>query len=117
MKYIKYTFWGIVAVCLVIVGMANRDIVTLRAMPEVLAGPLGVSPDINMPLFMAIFIGVGIGLLIGFLWEWVREHRIRADARAKAREVQALQREVDTLKDQKHEGKDDVIALLDKKAS
>ena len=114
MKYIKYTFWGIVAICLVIVGMANRGIVTLRAMPEALAGPLGVSPDIELPLFMAIFFGVGIGLLIGFLWEWVREHRMRADARAKAREVETLRREVDTLKDQKHEGKDDVIALLDK---
>ena len=114
MKYIKYTFWGIVAICLIIVGMANRGIVTLRAMPEALANPLGVSPDIELPLFMAIFIGVGIGLLIGFLWEWVREHRIRADARAKARENVALKREVDALKEQKHEGKDEIVALLDK---
>jgi len=114
MKYIKYTFWVIVAICLIIVGMANRGIVTLRAMPETLAGPLGISPDIQMPLFMVIFIGVGVGLLIGFLWEWVREHRVRADARAKGREVDALKREVDTLKEQKHEGKDEIVALLDK---
>ncbi len=114
MKYIKYTFWAIVAICLVIVGMANRGIVTLRAMPEALAAPLGISPDIDMPLFMAIFIGVGIGLLIGFLWEWVREHRVRSDARAMGRERDALQREVDSLKDQKNEGKDEIVALLDK---
>ena len=114
MKYIRYTFWGIVAICLIIVGMANRDIVTLRAMPEALAAPLGISPDIDMPLFMAIFIGVGLGLLIGFLWEWVREHRMRADARAKSREVDALKREVDALKTEKHEGKDEIVALLDK---
>lgn len=114
MKYIRYTFWAIVAICLVIVGMANREIVTLRAMPEALATPLGISPDIQMPLFMAIFIGVGIGLLVGFLWEWVREHRMRVDARAKGREVDALKREVDSLKEQKHEGKDEIVALLDK---
>lgn len=114
MKYIRYTFWAIVAICLVIVGMANRGIVTLRAMPEVLAGPLGISPDIELPLFMAIFVGVAIGLMIGFLWEWVREHNVRADARAKAREVDALRREVNSLKDQKHEGKDEIVALLDK---
>lgn len=114
MKYIKYTFWAIFAICLIILGMANREIVTLRALPETLAGPLGISPDIQMPLFMAIFIGVGIGLLVGFLWEWVREHRVRADSRAKSREVDALQREVDSLKDQKHEGKDEIVALLDK---
>ena len=100
MKYVKYTFWGIVAIALVIVGMANRGIVTLRAMPEALASPLGISPDIE--------------LLIGFLWEWVREHRVRADARAMSRERDLLQREVDSLKDQKHEGKDEIVALLDK---
>jgi len=116
MKYIKYAFWGIVAIVLIIVGMANRGIVTLRAMPEVLAEPLGMSPDIEMPLFMAIFIGVGIGLLIGFLWEWVREHRMRADARAMGKERDALKREVDTLKEEKHEGKDEIVALLDKTA-
>lgn len=114
MKYIKLTFWGIVAICLIIVGMANRGIVTLRALPEVLANPLGISPDIEMPLFMAIFIGVGIGLLIGFLWEWLREHRIRTDARAKTREVAALKQQVDTLTTEKHEGKDEIVALLDK---
>lgn len=114
MKYIRYTFWGVVAIALIIVGMANRDIVTLRAMPEALANPLGISPDIQMPLFMAIFIGVGVGLLIGFLWEWVREHRMRADARAKGREVDTLKREIDSLKEQKHEGKDEIVALLDK---
>lgn len=114
MKYIRYTFWGIVAIALVIVGMANRDIVMLRALPEGLASALGLSPDIELPLFMVIFIGVGLGLLIGFLWEWVREHNVRADARAKSREIAALQREIDSLKDEKHEGKDEIVALLDK---
>ena len=114
MKYIRYTFWAIVAICLIIVGMANRDIVTLRAMPELLATPLGMSPDIELPLFMAIFIGVGIGLLIGFLWEWVREHKVRSVAKAKGREVDALKRQVDTLTTEKHEGKDEIVALLDK---
>jgi len=114
MKYIKLMFWGIIAICLVVVGAANRGIVTLRALPEFLAGPLGMSPDIELPLFMAIFIGIGIGLLIGLLWEWVREHNIRTDARAKGREVNALKRQVDSLQTEKHEGKDEIIALLDK---
>lgn len=114
MSYIRYTFWAIVAICLIIVGVANRGIVTVRALPEALATPLGLSPDIELPLFMVIFAGVGIGLLIGFLWEWIREHRIRSDARVKARQVDALKREVDSLKTEKHEGKDEIVALLDK---
>lgn len=114
MKYIRYTLLAVVALCLIVVGMANHDIVTLRALPEVFATPLGVSPEIELPLFMAIFIGVGLGLLIGFLWEWVREHRVRSDVRAKNRELNTLQREIDGLKTEKHEGKDEIIALLDK---
>ncbi len=114
MKYILYTFWGLVGICLILVGIANRDIVTVRAMPEMIASPFGISPDIELPLFMVIFAGVGLGLLIGFLWEWVREHRIRAESRAKSREVAELQRQIDRMTDEKHKGKDDIIALLDK---
>ncbi|AGI69377.1 hypothetical protein OAN307_c39490 [Octadecabacter antarcticus 307] len=114
MKYIRYAFWGIVAIALIIVGMANRGIVTLHAIPEALAGPLGISPEIQIPLFVAIFVGVAIGLLIGFFWEWVREHGIRAGARARGHELNALKREVDSLKTEKHEGKDEIVALLDK---
>lgn len=113
MKILRYGFWAIVAVCLVIVGIANRGIVTLRALPEGLADLIGVSPDIDMPLFVVIFLGVALGLLIGFLWEWVREGRIRSEARAKSREVTLLEREVGRLKQEKHDGKDDVLALLD----
>lgn len=114
MKYIKYTFWGIVAVCLIIVGLANRGDVTVRAMPEALATPLGLSPDVQIPLFVVMFLGVGVGLLVGFLWEWIREHRIRSDARAKDREVARLKGELDRLQTEKHEGKDEIVALLDK---
>jgi uncharacterized membrane protein len=98
---------------LILVGLANRGVVTVRAMPEALFDLLGISPDVQLPLFMVIFAGVAAGLLIGFLWEWVREHRIRAEGRAKAREVEALRREVAALKSEKTSGGDDVLALLE----
>ncbi len=116
MKTIRYAFWAIVGLCLILVGLANRDMVTVRAMPQQMADLLGLSPDLSLPLFVIIFLGVGAGLLIGFLWEWVREHRIRADARSKAREVDALRREVDQLRGAAAGAKsdDDVLALLEK---
>lgn len=116
MKTIRYAFWSIVGLCLILIGLANRDVVTVRAMPEALADLLGLSPDIQLPLFVVIFIGVGVGLMIGFLWEWVREHRIRADARGKAREVETLRREVEQLRGAAAGAKsdDDVLALLEK---
>jgi len=113
MKTLRYAFWALVGLCLIIVGLANRDIVTLRAMPPALAELLGISPDIQIPLFMAIFIGVGIGLLIGFIWEWLRETRIRAHGRSQEREAKALRREVADLRAKAGEGGDDVLALLD----
>ena len=113
MKTIRYAFWAVVGVCLILVGLANRGFVTLRAIPEALADLVGVQPDVELPLFVVIFISVGAGLLIGFFWEWVREHRIRADSRAKSREVDALKREVADLRGAKAEGGDDVLALLD----
>jgi lipopolysaccharide assembly protein A len=113
MKAIRYAFWAIVGLCLILVGLANRGVVTVRAMPEALFDLLGISADVQLPLFMVIFAGVAAGLLIGFLWEWVREHRIRAEGRAKAREVEALRREVAALKSEKTSGGDDVLALLE----
>lgn len=115
MKMLRYSFWAIVGLCLIIVGLANRGEVIVRAMPRSLADLLGISPDISLPLFIVIFAGVAAGLLIGFLWEWVREYRIRSEARAKAREVEALRREVKELRAKTGSGErgDDVLALLD----
>ncbi len=116
MKTIRYAFWAIVGLCLILIGLANRDMVTVRAMPEAMGDLLGLSPDVQLPLFVVIFIGVGAGLMIGFLWEWVREHRIRAEGRAKSREVETLKREVDQLRGAAAGAKseDDVLALLEK---
>ncbi|WP_333712392.1 LapA family protein [Yoonia sp.] len=115
MKTIRYTFWAIIGLCLILIGLANRDIVTVRAMPEALGNLLGLSPDIQLPMFVVIFLGVGVGLMIGFLWEWVREHRIRVDARGKAREVESLRREVAQLRGASGRSADgdDVLALLE----
>lgn len=113
MKTIRYAFWAVVGICLIIVGLANRGEVTLRAMPEVFGNLIGVSPDITLPLYVVIFLGVAAGLLIGFFWEWLREGRIRAEAREKGREVIRLEREVGRLRTSKTEGKDEVLALLE----
>lgn len=112
MKTLRYAFWAIVALILILVGLANRGMVTLRAMPTAFSDLLGISPDIQMPLFVAIFLGVGVGLLLGFVWEWIREYKERAEGRAKAREVEALRRELASLKAANAPKGDDVLALL-----
>lgn len=115
MKTLSYAFWAVIGLCLIVIGLANRGMVTLRAMPEALGNLIGLSPDIQLPLFVVIFLAIGLGLLIGFLWEWLREHRFRAEARARGREVVQLRREMDRLRDSDGDGKDDVLQLLEKR--
>lgn len=113
MKTIRYAFWAIVALCLILIGLANRGLVTVRAMPEAFSDLLGIAPDMELPLFIVIFVGIAVGLLIGFLWEWVREYRQRAEGRLKAREVVSLRRELAALKVKTADNGDDVLALLE----
>jgi uncharacterized membrane protein YccC len=110
-RFLKTVFWLIVAVVLVTVGLANRGIVTLRVLPEALSGWLGVSPDVDLPLFLVILAGVALGLGIGFIWEWIREIPERAAARNSAREIARLQAEIRRQKAEASKG--DVLAGLD----
>ena len=110
---LRYAFWAIVALGLILVGLANRGIVTVQAMPVAFSDLLGLSPNVDLPLFVVIFLSVGAGLLIGFVWEWIREYRQRAQARAITRELQALRRELAALKSSGAPKRDDVLALLE----
>jgi uncharacterized integral membrane protein len=117
MRYIRYAFLAALAICLVLVAIANRQSVTLKlfpdGMPDVVTGVIGGDLVVQLPLFIVIFLSIVAGLLIGFAWEWLREHKHRAEARSRGREVGQLQREVSRLKDEKNEGKDEILALLD----
>ena len=113
MKTIRYAFWAVIAFFLIVIGLANRDIVTVSAMPDAFSDFLGMAPSTELPLFIVIFVGIAFGLLIGFLWEWIREYRQRAEGRLKAREVEALRREISKLKTKSEDKGDDVLAILD----
>lgn len=113
MRYIRYAFLAALAIVLISVSLANREAVTLRLVPEDMAGLLGLGWSMQMPLFVVVLGGIAAGLVVGFVWEWLREHRHRREASLRAREVAKLENEVVRLKGQKHEGKDEVLAILD----
>ncbi|MFY0681085.1 MAG: DUF1049 domain-containing protein [Thalassovita sp.] len=115
MRYIRYAFMASLAIVLVSIALANRGAVTLALLPEPLAELTGLSYAIDLPLFLVVFIGIIAGIAIGFLWEWMREHKHRADAARKAREVHTLERELKREKRRANtaEQKDEVLALLD----
>jgi uncharacterized integral membrane protein len=116
MRYIRYAILAIIAVVLVSVALANRGFVTLTLLPEALETLFGWNVSIGMPLFLVMLGGVAVGLLVGFVWEWIREHKHRAEMARKAEEVKRLHRELRRAK-VKSEEADEVLALVDKKAS
>lgn len=113
MHYIRYACIAVFAVALIAVALANRNMVTLKLLPDEIAGLFAVAPTVSLPLFIVIFGGILVGLLVGFVWEWMREHAVRAENAHNAREVRRLERELKRMKSEKHEGQDEVLALLD----
>lgn len=114
MRYIRIACMIVFAVALAAVAVANRNLVQLQVLPDEIAGQFVLNPKIELPLFIVILGSIIIGLLVGFVWEWFREHAIRADAAQKGRDLRRLERENSKLKAQKEENRgDDVLALLD----
>jgi putative membrane protein len=114
MRYIRYACIALFAVALIAVALANRSIVTLKVLPNELAGLFAVNPSINLPLFVVIFGGIIVGVMVGFVWEWFREHSVRSEASKVGRNVRRLEREVARLRGDAEGSQDDVLALLDK---
>jgi uncharacterized integral membrane protein len=113
MRYIRYAFLAALAVILITVALANREAVTLHLLPGELSGFLGFSWQVSLPLFIVIFGGIIAGVMIGFVWEWLREHKIRAKGKRAERAAVKLSEEVQTLKQKHASPGDDVLALLD----
>lgn len=113
MRYIRYASIAIFAVALILIALANRTIVEVKVLPDELAGLAALNPSYEMPLFIVIFGGILAGLVVGFIWEWIREAKERMAAARQAAEMQQMRAELRRLRGEKHQGKDEVLALLD----
>lgn len=112
MRYIRYVVLGLIGLFLIIIAIANRGPLTVRLLPEELAGLAGYSWEITLPSFVILLAAVLVGVILGFVWEWVREHRFRAEAAVDRRERQRLEEEVKRVAPREEKG-DDVLAILE----
>lgn len=110
MRTIKILLLCLILVGIVILSLANREIVTLNLLPSGMDRVLKLS--VEMPLFLVSLLSIVVGLIIGYLLEWLREHKHRRRASQKAKEAAQLGREVDRLRKSSGKADDDVLALL-----
>ncbi|MBF9038472.1 DUF1049 domain-containing protein [Rhodobacterales bacterium LSUCC0246] len=115
MRIIKLSFILCIAVVLIVLAIANRDPVVIYLLPTDVALWLRMDLSASLPLFLIIFGAIAAGLVLGFVWEWMREHRHRADASRSKRDATRLSRELEILKGEARakEGQDDILALLE----
>lgn len=114
MRFLRLLFVVLLAVILIAVALANREAVTLNAFPANLGAYLGINSTIELPLFLVIFVAVALGMLAGLLWEYLREAKIRREARNRGEKVNKLENEVDTLRERHANPRDDVLAIVDR---
>ena len=113
MRYIRYASIAIFAVALILIALANRGMVMVKLLPDEVAALAALNPSYEVPLFIVIFGGIVAGLIVGFVWEWIREAKERMAAARQLREMQQMRAEIRRLKGEKHQGKDEVLAILD----
>ena len=110
MRTLKLLLLGLILVAIVVLALANREVVTLHLLPEGMERVMPLS--IQLPLFVVSLLSIVAGMVIGYLLEWLREHKHRRRASQKAREAAQLNREVERLRKDSGRPEDDVLALL-----
>lgn len=113
MGLLRISFWALLGLCLVTVGLANMTPVQLQVLPPQLAAALLLDFSATLPLALVIYGSVIAGLLLGFVWEWFREYPQRAELDQSRREAARLRMELARLRADKHQGDDRLLAKLD----
>lgn len=113
MRYLRMLFVLLLAVILIGLALANRQLVTVSLFPGRLDGFLGGNWSAQMPLFLVIIMSLLVGMILGLIWEWMRESTLRRESAQRAHELQVLEREVGQVRKAHNAPRDEVLAILD----
>ncbi len=95
MRYVRYFILGVIGLALLMITVANRQIVTVQLEPFGLGAPF--PQPVDVPLFIVIFGSALAGLVAGFVMEWIRERKHRRTIHDQQRETSDLRKEVNRL--------------------
>lgn len=113
MRYLRMLFVAVLAISLLTVALANRQIVDVSLFPGQFGQYLGGTWSARMPLFLVILMSLLIGMVLGLIWEWLRESHLRQESNRRAFELRQLEREVGGLRTTHAAPRDEVLAILD----
>lgn len=113
MRYLRMLFVVLLAVILIGVALANRQLVTVSLFPDRVDGFIAGEWSAQMPLFLVIIMSLLVGMILGLIWEWMRESVLRRESAQRAHELQVLEREVGQVRKAHHAPRDEVLAILD----
>lgn len=111
MRTFKLILLAIILVAIVILALANREVVTVALLPDGMSR-LAPGASIQLPLYLVSLISIVVGLVLGYLLEYLREAKHRRRAAAKAREAAQLNREMNRLRKETNRPEDEVLALV-----
>jgi lipopolysaccharide assembly protein A len=112
LRLLNYMLSSAIAITLIMFALANRDVVTISLLPDELSF-IGLNFYFHLPIFVVFFGGAIFGIMIGFVMEWMREYKLRSALSFKNRELKGMQTQLQQLKSEKYENKDDVLALIE----
>lgn len=113
MRVLRMVFVVLLALILVGIALANRQMVTLSLFPANIDAFLGGRWSVDLPLFLVIFLAIAFGMLAGLVWEYLREAQYRREAREHRAQAAQLEGEVGHLRRQHGNPRDEVLAILD----
>ncbi|MDO5705590.1 MAG: LapA family protein [Paracoccus sp. (in: a-proteobacteria)] len=113
MRLVRLIFVALLALVLIAVALANRQVVTLNAFPARFGDYLGVNWSVQLPLFLVILLAVLVGMIAGLIWEWLREAHLRRESSYRAAELARLEARSGRGQPIYKRPQDDILAIVD----
>ncbi len=91
-KLITFLILVPIAIVLIVLSVANRNVVTLALNPF---DPSDTVLSLSAPFFVFLFLALMLGMLIGSLATWFKQGKYRKKARTEAKEAVKWHTEAD----------------------
>jgi hypothetical protein len=112
MRFISFLLVAIGTIAVIFLSVANRQLVRVNLTPDFTDYGLPAVPGYDLPLFAIALVCGTLGFIFGAAREYLREARLRREAKQHKREMVALRRELDALRGAQRAEEDEDLLML-----